>query len=227
MIKLKHYSCLLSTLRSPQYIRIYIKFIKIIETTPGHLFRLSQGAWRPASELNVGDTVITSNGTEATVESTEEIEYDEDIDIYNLNVADFHTYFVADTGVLVHNDCTIVETIVKANPQKVINALKDFISVKWNFGNQNFLLDKKGMKHILERHHPEYWNGTIKNTQTFLDKSMTIEDISNYIGDIMKQNRNILIEKGTVGMYQIEGTINNVTYVVGFKNGRIGQFYKK
>ncbi|WP_253287538.1 hypothetical protein [Clostridium bornimense] len=126
-----------------------------------------------------------------------------------------------------HNDCTIVETIVKANPQKVINALKDFISVKWNFGNQNFLLDKKGMKHILERHHPEYWNGTIKNTQTFLDKSMTIEDISNYIGDIMKQNRNILIEKGTVGMYQIEGTINNVTYVVGFKNGRIGQFYKK
>ena len=71
-----------------------------------------------------------------------------------------------------HNDCTIVETIVKANPQKVINALKDFISVKWNFGNQNFLLDKKGMKHILERHHPEYWNGTIKNTQTFLDKSI-------------------------------------------------------
>ena len=126
-----------------------------------------------------------------------------------------------------HNDCTIVETIVKANPQKVINALKDFISVKWNFGNQNFLLDKKGMKHILERHHPEYWNGTIKNTQTFLDKSMTIEDISNYIGDIMKQNRNILIEKGTVGMYQIEGTINNVTYVVGFKNGLIGQFCKK
>ena len=83
------------------------------------------------------------------------------------------------------------------------------------------------MKHILERHHPEYWNGTIKNTQTFLDKSMTIEDISNYIGDIMKQNRNILIEKGTVGMYQIEGTINNVTYVVGFENGLIGQFYKK
>ena len=85
-----------------------------------------------------------------------------------------------------HNDCTIVETIVKANPQKVINALKDFISVKWNFGNQNFLLDKKGMKHILERHHPEYWNGTIKSTQTILDKSMTIEDISNYIGEIMK-----------------------------------------
>ena len=56
---------------------------------------------------------------------------------------------------------------------------------------------------------------------------MTIEDISNYIGDIMKQNRNILIEKGTVGMYQIEGTINNVTYVVGFENGLIGQFYKK
>ena len=88
---------------------------KLIETTPGHLFRLSQGAWRPASELKVGDTVITSDGTEATVESTEKIDYDEDIDIYNLNVADFHTYFVADTGVLVHNNCggNIGEIIVK------------------------------------------------------------------------------------------------------------------
>ena len=55
---------------------------KLIETTPGHLFRLSQGAWRPASELKVGDTVITSNGIKSTVESTEIVEYDEDIDIY-------------------------------------------------------------------------------------------------------------------------------------------------
>ena len=35
------------------------------------------------------------------------------------------------------------------------------------------------MKHILERHHPEYWNGTIKRDQTFLPKDMSINEINN------------------------------------------------
>jgi Glu-tRNA(Gln) amidotransferase subunit E-like FAD-binding protein len=115
--------------------------------------------------------------------------------------------------------------IKKAEPNKIINALSKFKGKKMLFGDKTFLLDKSGMKHILERHHPNFWNGSIKKTQSFFDENMSIDDITNAIHDIMKQNRDTLIERGTKGMYQIKGTYNGADYVVGFKNGRIGQFY--
>ena len=83
-----------------------------------------------------------------------------------------------------------------AKPHKVINDLKGFQTKNFHFGNQQtFKLEYSGMKHILERHHPEYWNGTIKRDQTFLPKDMSINEINNAIFDILQQNRDILIKK--------------------------------
>ncbi|TWJ45708.1 Ribonuclease YxiD [Bacillus paralicheniformis] len=118
--------------------------------------------------------------------------------------------------------------INKATSEKVVNALSNFKSRKMTFGNRRFLLDKKGMKHILERHHPKYWDGSVKATQSFFKKDLSTEDIANAIESILKQNRGVLTEKdfrGTTGKQQITGTYNGVKYVVGFKKGRIGQFY--
>ncbi|RUT39511.1 hypothetical protein EJP82_25875 [Paenibacillus anaericanus] len=81
------------------------------------------------------------------------------------------------------------------------------------------------MKHILERHHPEYSDGSIKAKQTFLEKDMSIDEVANAIESIMKQNRDILLKNGTTFSYQIRGTYNGVEYVVGFNKGRVGQFY--
>ena len=116
---------------------------------------------------------------------------------------------------------------IKANPEKVINSLSNYESRKWIFDNKEFMLDKSGMKHILKRHHPEYWEGSVKSTQTFLDKNMSVDDITNTVSEVLKQNREKLIEKGTTGMYQVEGTVDGVDYVVGLNKGRVGQFYKK
>ncbi|WP_232697567.1 EndoU domain-containing protein [Brevibacillus daliensis] len=113
----------------------------------------------------------------------------------------------------------------KAEPSKVVNALENFQSKKFTFDNQNFLLDKRGMKHILERHHSEYWDGSIKAQQTFLKKDMSIDEVANAIESIMKQNRDTLLKNGTAFNYQIKGTYNGVEYVVGFNKGRVGQFY--
>ncbi|EOI3446268.1 RHS repeat-associated core domain-containing protein, partial [Cronobacter turicensis] len=114
-----------------------------------------------------------------------------------------------------------------AKPEKVVNDLKNFEGKNFHFGNETFKLDKAGMKHILERHHPEYWDGSVKAKQSYFPKKMSIDDISNAIEDVMKQNRDILIDKGTIGKYQITGVSDGIEYVVGFKNGRIGQFYPK
>ncbi|GGB48336.1 putative ribonuclease YokI [Lentibacillus populi] len=119
------------------------------------------------------------------------------------------------------------KNIKKANPEKVVNDLSTFQSKKMTFGNQQFLLDKKGMKHILERHHLEYWNGTIKKSQSFLDKNLSVDDVANIVESIMQQNRTTLMNHGTTSSYQIFGTVNGIEYVVGLNKGRIGQLYSK
>ena len=112
-----------------------------------------------------------------------------------------------------------------AQPERVINDLRSFQGRTFKFGNETFQLDKSGMKHILERHHPEYWNGTVKRTQSFLDKNMSIHDVADAVIEVMKQNRDILIKRGTNRKYQIRGTYNGVDYVLGLEKGLIGQFY--
>jgi len=114
-----------------------------------------------------------------------------------------------------------------ARPQKVVNDLKDFRSRNFRFGSETFKLEKSGMKHILERHHPEYWDGSVKAKQSFFDSKMSIDNVSDAIGSVMKQNGELLEAKGAQGMYQIKGTYDGVDYVLGLNNGRVGQFYKE
>lgn len=62
--------------------------------------------------------------------------------------------------------------------------------------------------------------------QTFLDKELTIDDITSIVDEVLKQNRSTLIQKGTKGMYQVEGIVDGIGYVLGLNKGRVGQLYK-
>lgn len=108
----------------------------------------------------------------------------------------------------------------------LVNDLKRFESEALQFGNNTYLLDKRGMKHILERHHPDYWAGENKQMQTFLDASMRIPDVANVAREVMKQNRDLLA-KQYKPFGQIEGTVGGVDYVLGLSRGRVGQLYPK
>lgn len=52
-------------------------------------------------------------------------------------------------------------TLRVAAPHVVTNALKSFQTLRFQTGNRIFSLDKPGMEHILVRHHPSYWNGSL------------------------------------------------------------------
>ncbi|WP_201319379.1 S8 family serine peptidase [Paenibacillus sp. EPM92] len=120
-----------------------------------------------------------------------------------------------------------VTKVIRARPESVVNALSNFSSTTMTFGSNKFLLDKSGMTHILERHHPSYWDGSVKSSQTFFNESISIDDISSAIQSVMSQNRETLINKGATGMYQITGSYNGTEYILGLNNGRVGQFYPK
>lgn len=111
--------------------------------------------------------------------------------------------------------------------QAVEGALSSFRSEQFHMGSEVFQLDKRGMAHILERHHPQYWDGSVKGDQSFLDSRMTISDIQDAIRAVMSQNRDLLIKRGTHRLYRMTGTYGGRTYVLGVTDGRIGQFYPK
>lgn len=119
-------------------------------------------------------------------------------------------------------------TQVKKMPRaqdKLLQVLSQFKGQKIKVGRITCLLDKRGLKHILERHHPRYWKGKIRPQQTFLTKDTTVTDVVKIIKQVMKQNRKLILEEGTNDMYQVSGMIKNTKYVVGLDRGRIAQFY--
>jgi len=121
-----------------------------------------------------------------------------------------------------------VEQVAKlkvAPGQAVEGALGGFESEQFRMGSEVFQLDKRAMKHILERHHPAYWDGSVKAEQSFFDADMSIEELHTAVREVMQQNREKLIKLGTNERFQIIGTYGGHRYTLGVTDGRIGQFY--
>lgn len=74
-----------------------------IDTTTNHPFYVDGKGWVAAGDLEVGDTLVTVDGNEVEVTDLELEKLAEPIFVYNLEVEDFHTYFVGEYGALVHN----------------------------------------------------------------------------------------------------------------------------
>jgi hypothetical protein len=108
---------------------------------------------------------------------------------------------------------------------ELVNALRGARGRDFQFGSHTFKLEKRGLKHILERHHPSFWDGSIKREQSFFDRSMSVDEVEEAIADVMRQNRSTLATRGTRGSYQVRGTHNGQDYVLGVNSGRIAQFY--
>ena len=65
---------------------------QVIHTTPEHPFYVQDQGWTPAGELKPGDLLATLDGRWLPLESA--LDTWRLATVYNLRVADFHTYFV-------------------------------------------------------------------------------------------------------------------------------------
>lgn len=94
-----------------------------------------------------------------------------------------------------------------------------------------FTLNRDGMRHILQSHHPKYWDGSKEQYQTFFDEKMDYHDIVLEIRKVVNENKEILNRVSVNQQCQVTGTIgllNRKSYVLGVKSGRIiGQFFPK
>jgi hypothetical protein len=74
---------------------------EVISTTEEHPFWTPDKGWVEAKDLTVGSLVQTSDGRVVDVDGVEIREGS--FEVYNFRVEGFHSYFVSNLGVLVHN----------------------------------------------------------------------------------------------------------------------------
>ncbi|GIO86410.1 hypothetical protein J25TS5_33420 [Paenibacillus faecis] len=87
---------------------------QVIETTDNHPFWVEGKGWVFADELQVGDKLKKADGSNLTIDEVEFVKLDEPVTVYNFTVADFHTYYVTDIGIWVHNTiCVNVTSNIK------------------------------------------------------------------------------------------------------------------
>ena len=76
-----------------------------VSATPTHPFYVDKLGWTLARSLKAGDVLVLSNGELVTVEWVQHEILESPIKVYNFEVEDFHTYFVGENGIFVHNGC--------------------------------------------------------------------------------------------------------------------------
>ncbi len=77
-----------------------------IVTTTEHPFYSPVQGWTAASDLRAGDVLLLVNGEYVVVEKVQHELLENPVTVYNFQVEDYHTYYVSDSGVLVHNACS-------------------------------------------------------------------------------------------------------------------------
>ena len=75
-----------------------------IVCTPSHPFYSPVKGWTDAVKLRAGDILVLVNGEYVVVEKVQHEILEAPVTVYNFQVKDYHTYYVA-SGVLVHNSC--------------------------------------------------------------------------------------------------------------------------
>ncbi|KJD42567.1 polymorphic toxin-type HINT domain-containing protein [Paenibacillus terrae] len=87
---------------------IYIIYVgdQTIEATYNHPFWVDGKGWTFVKDLQIGDLLVQTDGNNLEIHSIEKLQ--KRVMVYNITVDDFHTYYVSDIGIWVHNaECSL------------------------------------------------------------------------------------------------------------------------
>ncbi len=87
-----------------ELVHVFVNGEEIV-TTPAHPFYSPVKGWTDAVHLRAGDILVLLNGEYVVVEKVQHEILEAPVTVYNFQVEDYHTYYVTDSGLLVHNSC--------------------------------------------------------------------------------------------------------------------------
>ena len=145
------------------YVRQVDKLVHItingeeIVTTDNHPFYVQGRGFINAGSLLVGDKLVSVNGEDLIVEDYYIKLTEEPVSVYNFQVEDFHTYFVGDCSVWVHNKNCKPRSPKSDVVEKVENADGSITYTKnINGKNVNVTYSKEGYPDFSPYSHPDY-----------------------------------------------------------------------
>jgi hypothetical protein len=129
-----------------------------INTTPNHPFYVEGKGWILAGALEEGDKLHLYSGEEALVKKVTWEVLKKKVLVYNLEVEDFHTYYVSDLNVLVHNDCKFLKSSELNTTHSITmskNKFKSFVETIKNEGIKEPIkyVEYNGHKYVVDGHH--------------------------------------------------------------------------
>ena len=85
-----------------ELVHVFVNGEEIV-TTPEHPFWVPKKGWINSISLRAGDILVLQNGKYVTVEQVQHEILERPATVYNFKVEDFHTYYVTNSSILVHN----------------------------------------------------------------------------------------------------------------------------
>ena len=143
-------------------LNISVKNTKI-KTTFSHPFYVVNRGWIEAEDLKVGDVLKLANGETAEIKALVVEELENPVKVYNFEVENWHTYYVSEYDILVHN--TGSNPCAEGAGNGGITAGKNF--------KDHFINHKKILEDALGTKYPKYKT----------DGSRFLEDIGKIIDD--------------------------------------------
>ena len=87
-----------------ELVHVFVNGEEII-ATPSHPFYSPVKGWTDAVHLRAGDILVLVNGEYVVVEQVQHEILETPITVYNFQVEDYHTYYITESSILVHNTC--------------------------------------------------------------------------------------------------------------------------
>ena len=108
-----------------------------IETTKEHPFWVEGQGWKKAKFLNAGDMLRDASGNSIEIDAVDitSLSRNQFTIVYNLEIAEFHTYYVSESAILVHNKC-----VLKMTDDELIDAANQINKAQYGnsfFGKKN------------------------------------------------------------------------------------------
>ena len=185
-----------------------------IFTTREHPFYVN-GTWTEVKNILINDTLVNHRGEIHVVNSIEV--RDTLVSVYNIEVADYHTYFVTENDIFVHNKADIKG---KRNNPSTNNSLKNTLP---SHKKMTFAKDSDGSIHVISGHTKGGVRVSSNSNKDLFPEYMSEKQILN---DVKFAYRNVnkklqtqgdrvkLTGPSQYGMYTIEMWINTKTNMI-------------
>jgi hypothetical protein len=167
---------------------------EVITTTEEHPFWVPDLGWVKAKDLQEGTTLQTDDGAIVDIDHIEK--RNGNFTVYNFEVEGFHSYFVSDLGILVHNTCP------------------------WR---EEPILTDKGWKHIDERH--VTGNDPNKGPGDLFPPGTTREQLEDAAKKVIKNGTRVSDPSRTVQTFEdrivVNGMRDRVRVVIDSSTGEV------